>query len=836
MSSEFLKHRQTLNRYPTDFLLGDLLVRAGIIRQSALDEAIKLAGNKQMQVGQMLIMARHLTPAQLQIAVDAQSALRDRRIDMNAACRGIKFACKSGLGFSEAVNSQEVTASKLSPTNKLGELLLAAGLITPDEFAKALQRSQSTGLPLGRILVLNGSVSDTILTTALEIQVRIRDQMLTRAEAIDCLKAASTIGTTDETAEIANQVEAALKKPRRKGMRLGELFVLAGILAEADVMNALELGLVNDQPMGQILVNQGFITPELLEAALKVQELVDRDELTATLAVESLNKIHHTGVSLPEALNQQEDPQSAPAAGPIDFRELLSVARIAGEEEITSSFEIVLCNPPLLMQVLVLAGLLDERVSKSVLKCYTMMGEAYLSQEDAVVALDYCLQKYSEGAAPEFSFEDALLELGWTFTPDQIETVANTAMTQSEQSLYTAMEEAVVSESVEKVFDFSVDPLHLTAESIIAEAERAAEITGDQNLVVDSTLAKNINEQAEYEQVEPEPDPVTPPVKPASSAHAAPHVAAHVAMPVTPHLAAAKEYSKEPSAAEESPNKPIDSAVAVSIRKKSMSLKSLLSNPEEAALKDEAQTKAISDTVQDAPALRISTPIKSVAHQVNPVAPPVELHSLLKPKQGNASHHKLAALVGISTNEIPNGNLLDAEAESPTETDLKIGESYLRLAESYYEHGNFFEAEVLYIRVLNLREKAVGEYDSSLVGDLNNLANVLCQQGKFEAAEPHIKRAVHIMEQNGANGSIELAESLSSLAGIYFQQEKFAECEPLLQKSLLIRTQVLGEHHPAIADCLRDYAKLLRKTNRSDEAEKIYARAKKLLAVQRNTM
>jgi hypothetical protein len=483
VSSEFLKNRQTLHRYPTDFLLGDLLVKAGIIRQTELDEAVKLAGNKQVQVGQMLIMARHLTPAQLQVAVDAQSALRDRRIDMSAACKGIKFACKSGLNFSEAVSTQEVTASKLSPTNKLGELLLEAGLITPDEFAKALQRSQSTGLPLGRILVLNSSISDTILTTALEVQVRIRDQMLTRLEAIGCLRACATIGTTDETLESTSQVEAALKKPRRKGMRLGELFVMAGVLAEADVMNALELGLVNDQPMGQILVHQGFITTELLEAALKMQELVDQEALTANLAAETLNKIHHTGITLAEALNHQEIA-SPVSQMQIDFRELLSVARIAGEDEISSSFEIVLCNPPLLMQMLVSTGLLDERVAKSVLKCYTMMGEAYLSQEDAVVALDYCLQKFSDGASPEFSFEDALLELGWTFTPDQIENIPVVETTTTQHVILSPIRDMEVSEQIEKVFDFSVDSLLTVSDEEIADANRAAEITGDQIPVV----------------------------------------------------------------------------------------------------------------------------------------------------------------------------------------------------------------------------------------------------------------------------------------------------------------------------------------------------------------
>ena len=46
-------------------------------------------------------------------------------------------------------------------TNKLGELLLEAGLIDRDQFGEAMQRSLATGLPLGRILVLKGALQDS---------------------------------------------------------------------------------------------------------------------------------------------------------------------------------------------------------------------------------------------------------------------------------------------------------------------------------------------------------------------------------------------------------------------------------------------------------------------------------------------------------------------------------------------------------------------------------------------------------------------------------------------------------------------------------------------------
>ena len=78
---------QTVHKYPTDFLLGDLLVKANVITQSQLDEGVRLAGNKHVQVGQMLIMAGYITPRDLQAAIDAQSALRDRTVNQGQTPR-----------------------------------------------------------------------------------------------------------------------------------------------------------------------------------------------------------------------------------------------------------------------------------------------------------------------------------------------------------------------------------------------------------------------------------------------------------------------------------------------------------------------------------------------------------------------------------------------------------------------------------------------------------------------------------------------------------------------------------------------------------------------------
>ena len=54
---------------------------------------------------------------------------------------------------------------------------------------------------------------------------------------------------------------------------------------------------------------------------------------------------------------------------------------------------------------------------------------------------------------------------------------------------------------------------------------------------------------------------------------------------------------------------------------------------------------------------------------------------------------------------------------------------------------------------------------------------------------------------------------------------KYAEAKPLYERSLAMDEKILGPEHPALAESLKNYAELLRKMGRDDEAAKMEARA-----------
>ncbi len=392
----------------TSTRLGDLLVQAGILTQLQLAEAMRAAQGKRMQIGQMLVMNGLISPRDLQSALEAQSMLRDKSVELTEALRCLKIAYKVGAPFRDILN--EYASPKRSQSSKLGELLVESGLVTYEVLAKAVEQSNTTGLPLGRMLVLHNILSNDLLNAVLDMQVRVRDEMMTRAEAIASLR--EKAGLEPVQAEPSVEVQAAAIKPvpaRKKGVRLGELLVMAGVLTETDVMNALEWGLVNQQTIGQVLISRMLVSQNILDGALELQKLVDKGELSSTRASECLARVHSGGATLEEAIREVKEEQAA--SGDISFDELLSLANVLTEDELDDAFDISTKSAAVIGKFLVLTGHLDVPTLQAALRCYQLISKGLIGRDDAVVTLDYCLHHSPEGPV---KFDDALKELGWS--------------------------------------------------------------------------------------------------------------------------------------------------------------------------------------------------------------------------------------------------------------------------------------------------------------------------------------------------------------------------------------------------------------------------------------
>ena len=283
-----------MHSYVSDLPLGEILVRAGFASQTQIDDAVAQNGTRQRLLGKSLVATGIITQRQLQLSIDAQAIIRDGLREPLDVFKALNHAAVTDCDLNDAF----ITRGGMGQSCRLGEMLLEAGRIERETLEDLQILSRDNGEPLGALLVERGIVDATYLEAALELQVRVRDGMFTREQAIQALK--------QDPRRLLDMIAPHIVSPQntqnKSGLKLGELFVRAGILKKSDIKQALELSLNHNHPIGQMLVARNFITHSLLDAALSIQQMMSRKQLGAGEGTACLVKVYNGNKSVSEAL------------------------------------------------------------------------------------------------------------------------------------------------------------------------------------------------------------------------------------------------------------------------------------------------------------------------------------------------------------------------------------------------------------------------------------------------------------------------------------------------------------------------------------------------------
>lgn len=369
--------------------IGELLIHLGLLTEGDLMEASHVAVDLGLPLGRALVMSDYITDAQLRAIIQAQSMLKDNVIDMQTVSNAMRIVAESDCSMDEALAKCGYSPNDAAPTNKLGDLLVEAGVLSADELKVTLQRAEENGLPLGRALGYTGRVTPALLHASLNAQVLLRDGRITRAQAISALRAAHQKQTPFEQ-ELVEQ--GSYSPPSGARVRIGELFVLAGITTEEQTLVALEQCLMHQKMMGEVLLEMNLVTPELLQSALRLQEAVDTRVLTALTAAEALRRVQARGISIDRAMAEMGLLRS-PAAERLRIGEFLLMANLITQEQLQEAVKLASMNNALIGKVLVFMGALGKNTLHNALRCQFMMREGYLNEEQAISLLQYCQQR-----------------------------------------------------------------------------------------------------------------------------------------------------------------------------------------------------------------------------------------------------------------------------------------------------------------------------------------------------------------------------------------------------------------------------------------------------------
>lgn len=282
-------------------LIGDILVKSDLVTMAQFAEAMPVSVKTGMPVGKVLISSGYLTEERLRQVLSIQSLIRDHILSAEIGLEALRLVKNENIELSDALTRLGAQSEYYEIGNRLGELLLEAGVIDKAELENALLSSYTTGLQLARILVLNGRILQPLASMALIGQFLIRDNKLAKDQAVIAIKDVSKNIENFYTLELALASGVGLKHINT--LRLGELLLLAGSVSEENLALAVEQCAADEKPLGQVLTSLNQISDITLSQALTLQEMVNSGRLSPEEAVATLRKVCETGEILSKALS-----------------------------------------------------------------------------------------------------------------------------------------------------------------------------------------------------------------------------------------------------------------------------------------------------------------------------------------------------------------------------------------------------------------------------------------------------------------------------------------------------------------------------------------------------
>ena len=204
-------------------LLGQVLVDGEFISHNDLDRALERQKRTNEMLGEVLVGMGVLDPADLKAALSVQGELAS-----------VKDAIRAGAGVRLL----------------LGELLLAAKRITPEQLDSALEEQKRTGEKLGAVLLRRNHITENELRAALAFQ--------------------------------ENQ---GRERTSPSPFRLGEILVATGQITREQLDRALERQKQTRKKIGELLIESGDIGPHQVAYGLQVQKKLVIAALVAAMSM-----------------------------------------------------------------------------------------------------------------------------------------------------------------------------------------------------------------------------------------------------------------------------------------------------------------------------------------------------------------------------------------------------------------------------------------------------------------------------------------------------------------------------------------------------------------------
>lgn len=394
------------NKDKKQALIGDLLVRADLITRRGLTNCLNIASQSGAPIGQVLSINGFVTEEELNAGLRVQALIRDRLLPEDKGIQALSCVRTKKASLDQALDDLGWRAEYYLFTKSLGDLLLDSGALAEDALQTGMAASQSSGLPLARVLVLQGALSEFVAYAALTAQTLLRDKKIARDQAVGALRLTKMHGDS-----IEDYLEfGGLRKIRPDHiLRLGEFFVLCDLVSELDLLSAVETGLAEVKPIGHVLVESGMVSEDVVEAALQLQDLIRENKISANKAIDVLKECAQSGRSVDKVLETHVSDLPAEVNLPIEDARLLELVHglsFISDKHYRDIIDVLKSTKVGAEEYLIDNNLVSKSKLEAARKCRVLVDGGLLTLEQAIFAVHMWL--WSGG-----DLEEVLKEIGW---------------------------------------------------------------------------------------------------------------------------------------------------------------------------------------------------------------------------------------------------------------------------------------------------------------------------------------------------------------------------------------------------------------------------------------
>ncbi|MBX9666172.1 MAG: tetratricopeptide repeat protein [Candidatus Obscuribacterales bacterium] len=152
------------------------------------------------------------------------------------------------------------------------------------------------------------------------------------------------------------------------------------------------------------------------------------------------------------------------------------------------------------------------------------------------------------------------------------------------------------------------------------------------------------------------------------------------------------------------------------------------------------------------------------------------------------------------------------------------------LAQLYVAQEKYREAKPLLTRALSIYRSTYGSSNVLTINTMSALASVEFQLNNIDDAVKLYRTALTAAQSTLGPNSIETAGILNGLAYLYFQQGQLDSSCTIYEWAVASTERAVGANNPLLAACLKDYAQVLRRLDKSSKASEVEARAGQILS------